>query len=793
MTDSYGLGSSRDRISPNEIISRKFALVRRGYKPEEVNKYLALLASYVDEQHKILDGLNIVRTELESQLSTLRNPGPQKLDIASVTAALGEEAADILRSATDAAASIRNRATEYARDLTTKVDADVLSKTSNLEKEIASRFNQHEAAIQRLTMDANERIANEVERATQAARTIVADARNEANEIISKAKAVRSEVYDEIRSRTDEAKDELRNLAGQKEQIFSWLDQIQRSITEIAPLLIRNPTQAEPRSLDADLELQGSSDAGLSGFSSDSKAELDLTHNLASTAPVVGTNWGNSNGEAAELENSSFDDLVEAEAELVRVLRPGLDVDVASSELEEIELHADENIPYMVEVEDAKLDSEPLPIGTTTPAINDFVQDTNLEVHFDLSDKNALGDHVRPASEIVEPLLEVPAELEGQSPENLASEHDSGSIGLTNESSPAEVESVTVEAGLITPPRSLVEGIFARLLTPDSESLTLKVESEASGDSTDDRDIKSGPLDGIGVVTSEAIESDAEEKERTSTFESDQVHSTDAFNIGADVQDVADASLNDFLESSDLLQEDLVDGVSQTEDEPITGKYSSIFAPIQSQISRRVKRVLQDDQNELLDRLRTTKAKDSITLIGSLEHLSIRYLEVLGPFVNVINESARAFYAMYTSTITGGTDLLNVTEDASDEMHIVARDLAQELAVELIGRIDRVLDREQSDDDSGITSHLGATFRSLKSEYVETLAKDFVSSLASTWLLTCTDAKKVIWMRTSKPGCSDCEDNELEGSVDSGMEFPTGSVAPPGHIGCECLLLPEFP
>jgi hypothetical protein len=125
-------------------------------------------------------------------------------------------------------------------------------------------------------------------------------------------------------------------------------------------------------------------------------------------------------------------------------------------------------------------------------------------------------------------------------------------------------------------------------------------------------------------------------------------------------------------------------------------------------------------------------------------------------------------------------------------MYIIARDLSRELAEELIGRIERVLAKSDLDEDMALASQFGAAFRELKIDYVEALTSDLVSIYVSTWLLTHTNVSKVRWIKSIRPGCSDCEDNELEGPIDVGANFPTGTNAPPAHIGCECLLVPEF-
>ena len=49
---------------------------------------------------------------------------------------------------------------------------------------------------------------------------------------------------------------------------------------------------------------------------------------------------------------------------------------------------------------------------------------------------------------------------------------------------------------------------------------------------------------------------------------------------------------------------------------------------------------------------------------------------------------------------------------------------------------------------------------------------------------------KVRWVVTTASGCSDCEDNALAGAVSGTEAFPTGHAHPPAHSGCRCLIAP---
>lgn len=786
MTDSQGLDASQDRISPNEIVAKKFTLQRRGFKPEEVNRYLALLASYVAEQHKLIDQTVDARLELEAEVQHLRNIPQPRLDIATVTAALGDEAAEILRSATDAAASIRKRATDYAQDITTKVDTEVLDRTSELESELARRLADHEAAIRKLTFDANAHITFEVDRATESARSLVAEARYEASEILSKAKVIRGEVYDEIRNRTSEAKEELLAIEYRKDAVFSLFQQAQGALSELTSILDRGHGVGEA-TVRAVAQLHAGdvhddqvserveipiADEGTRGkHVSLQQGSIPNQHDSVDDVAFEPEDnpKDNSEGDNSALSPKAliFDDLdISNVVEGSEVFHNDISADSASARSRDDSSDSSTDPDLQVRSEDS-------PAGGDSEAPYSDIENEDDEIR----DRDPLSDSDVGETFVTsdfDPVLNLDYDDDGRDKANPDVAMNEPREAVQDPDREADAESVGRSAGSVKPKssRESVAGIFARLLSTEAfendRSTAPALSEKSDNESAASSDLDTKQVDSPALNSPPSFEGS---EARTDTGETEEP-------VLDNIEDVGESDIEDDASTK---------GVSPSQ------LYATTFAPTRTQISRRIKRVLQDDQNGLLDRLRTTKARDTATLIGTFEHLSIRYLEVLGSFVVPINNLTREFYGAYTRAVANNFDVLSVTEHPSDDMHIIARDLSRELAEELIGRVERVLARDASDEDAALASHLGSTFRELKSEYVETLSKDLVSSLVSSWLLSCTDVKKVRWVRTITPGCSDCEDNELEGPIGSGAEFPTGSVAPPGHIGCECLLLPEFP
>jgi DivIVA domain-containing protein len=206
-------------------------------------------------------------------------------------------------------------------------------------------------------------------------------------------------------------------------------------------------------------------------------------------------------------------------------------------------------------------------------------------------------------------------------------------------------------------------------------------------------------------------------------------------------------------------------------DAELVARRNELLAPLSSKLSRAVKRTLGDDQNRLLDRLRSAPALGGDELLGSEdEHLAM-YAEVAR---GVLGEAYAA------GTTFGGAKAAATPTDFIDES---SAGLAHTIVTMLRRRI------ADGDDDGG--DRVGAAFREWRGERVERLAGDHATQAFSAGAVAAAGVDgKVRWVVTSVGGCSDCEDNALAGTVSAPEAFPTGHAYPPAHPGCRCLVAP---
>jgi hypothetical protein len=186
---------------------------------------------------------------------------------------------------------------------------------------------------------------------------------------------------------------------------------------------------------------------------------------------------------------------------------------------------------------------------------------------------------------------------------------------------------------------------------------------------------------------------------------------------------------------------------------------------------RKVKRHVQDEQNELLDELRTQRGGSTPDkVLPALDDQLHRWTEAIRPGLD-----ASASAGARTVSETGADRA--APPDLVDE-------LVRGLALPLRERVyDALLD--ESDDD--VTQRINARYREWKTTVESTVG----DALVAAWSRGTMDAAPVgallRWIPEQEGRCADCDDNSLEPTA-PGEAFPTGQMHPPAHPGCRCVL-----
>ncbi len=206
-------------------------------------------------------------------------------------------------------------------------------------------------------------------------------------------------------------------------------------------------------------------------------------------------------------------------------------------------------------------------------------------------------------------------------------------------------------------------------------------------------------------------------------------------------------------------------------DDEIIARRDELLAPVTARLSRTVKRALGDDQNRLLDQLRSSKSRSGDELLGDEEEHVVVFAS------KAQDHLAEAFTA---GAVFAGAEAAAVPD----------RDMIEESSAALARVIVTMLRRQIAEGAGEPVDRVGAAFREWRGERVERLAGDYATQAFSAGVVTAGGEGKMRWIVTSTGGCSDCEDNALAGAVSDIEVFPTGHSHPPAHSGCRCLVTP---
>jgi hypothetical protein len=221
-------------------------------------------------------------------------------------------------------------------------------------------------------------------------------------------------------------------------------------------------------------------------------------------------------------------------------------------------------------------------------------------------------------------------------------------------------------------------------------------------------------------------------------------------------------------------------------DEALLQRREAAIADIEAALTRKLKRTLQDEQNDLLDRLRSLKDEPTAErlLPERADHVE-RYAGAAQPYVE---QSAAAGVTFAAEIVAGNATPYPGSPAVSD----LSEEAAETIVESLRRRLEHALSSAAGDEQSVVMEALGAAYREWKSERIERIAGDVLAAAFArgTWQAM-PDGTLLRWVVDDTDGpCPDCDDDVLAGNLPKGEAFPTGQSHPPAHPGCRCLLVP---
>ena len=208
------------------------------------------------------------------------------------------------------------------------------------------------------------------------------------------------------------------------------------------------------------------------------------------------------------------------------------------------------------------------------------------------------------------------------------------------------------------------------------------------------------------------------------------------------------------------------------------------LAPLVGAMSRKLKRVLADEQNEVLQHLKLKKSSlEMDAFLGSMDDHADRFAQA------VLEEMMLAAGAGAKSVKAAGGSSRRVTQKAVSA-HVAA--VIAEGFVHKFRDETRIAIGEAEGDRAILAGLMRDVYRGWKTELLDQYIDDIACSTYSKGgFLALEPGVQVAWVVDPVSGCcSECEDNSLAGALNKGAEFPTGHEFAPAHPGCRCLVYP---
>ncbi len=232
----------------------------------------------------------------------------------------------------------------------------------------------------------------------------------------------------------------------------------------------------------------------------------------------------------------------------------------------------------------------------------------------------------------------------------------------------------------------------------------------------------------------------------------------------------------------------VIDAAEVVESATVFETRDEILVPLTLTMGRKTKRVLADEQNQILDTLRgkaVVKTLDAI--VGPKSEHAKRFCAALAPSVkSAAVAGARSLHA--SGSMPSDREL---SAAVAKQMKAIDEFIVTTIVEPLRERLSRSI--SQAD---GSNAELSALVRVVYREWKNQIVDETINDIAYTAygrgaLSVLTPEMNVCWkFDPAGPACADAEDNSLAGTVSGCDAFPTGHTHAPAHAGCRCAIVP---
>ena len=754
-------------LSPEEVAHRGFPTAFRGFETGEVRAYLQRVATE-------LRASTARERELHRRLADAEHRAAHPvIEGEALTRALGEEMGRILASAHQAAADLKSRAEDNAARILREAHEQAQRIRAAAELVLAERTEEADAQAAEIRRAAAAEAAGVVERARREADEATAQAETRGRQVVQEAQAARArvlgdltrrrrlmqmqveqlragrerllEVYRTVRRTTDEVADELQRAEGEaREAAAAAGDRAGADMAEIDDVLAAFPAPSEP----------GAGTAGETPVpvppTADGAGEADAPNpDLASVEELLTTEVGpegageDGAGETHEAASARTDTGSGASAP-----EPDPPDPPRSSTLRLLRRHRGDPRPAGLDLVDTPSDVETVRVIGTRPGGTGA--GAGAAGPSGPPPPPERGANRVPSS----PADRVPPAPPDRRPDAAASEAaTSVPVAPVRPQQPA----AGAEAEAVAGPSSGAPAASEDHGPPGARERPSVAEPSVAVDELFAR-IRAGRADAV-----------AKAQEVLRSEPADPTLPTDAEPPAA-----ADATPSSSVPAA---EETPSSSVPAAGEEALLQRRDHAVEGLESKLARKLKRVLQDEQNELLDRLRSARAGAA----------------VLAPPPEQAARYAQAAEEVLAASAAAGVAFMTPGSVARPRVDDLAAGLAASVAEPLRRALERALAGDTGGADAAaVVERIGSVYRECKAQRIEGLAGDAVTAAFSRGALTALppgSSSRWVVDDDGRP-CPDCDDNALAGPTPPGDTYPTGQSHPPAHAGCRCLLAP---
>lgn len=291
---------SSSRLVPTEVARHSFGTVRRGFDPQEVRTYLEVVA-------RELSALDQHEQDLRRQLAEAEERSLHPvIDEATLTTALGQQSAQVLRDAHEESARLTREAEEAAAELVREAQGHAAELQVQAEAAVAERMAQADIATGSVQHQAD----LEAERILRAAglegEAVVAGAREQGAAMIEQAQEARRRVLADMAQRRHAMTVQIEQFRAARDELAASVQGVRQAVDRIvedldhaddsaraaaADVARRQPARVSDDEVAAEVErvtAELEADAGLRiGGGGDADATLEPTVVLDATVAIA--------------------------------------------------------------------------------------------------------------------------------------------------------------------------------------------------------------------------------------------------------------------------------------------------------------------------------------------------------------------------------------------------------------------------------------------------------------------------------------------------------------------------